>query len=141
MKKTRFVVLSLIVCAMVTMATAAFDDGNISLLANSDAFEQTTLLSDFNSKTGYYLYGADVLAVNGATSTYVSCVIQRKENGTYTNVAGSWLSESNPDEYASVSGERYVTKGYWYRAQATYIVHINGQEYKIVKNSDQYWYN
>lgn len=35
----------------------------------------------------------------------------------------------------------YVYKGYWYRTQATYIVTLNGQQYKIVNNSDQYWYN
>lgn len=124
----------------VSAFASALNPNDIMVTSNSDAFDLTSHSSDLNTKTGLYKYGASVQAAVGATSTYVSCVIQRRENGTYVNVPGSWVSVSRQSDYASVGNQYYVTKGYWYRTQATYIVHINGQEYKVVDNSDQYWY-
>lgn len=142
-KKYKFVSLCLIVCVFMTSFCFAVDQDQVSVLSASDAFIQTSHTSDFNTSTGRCLYGADAIAKAGATSTYVSCVIQRdvKGNGVYENVPGSWVSTSEPGRYASVGNTMYVYKGYWYRTQATYIVTLNGQQYKIVNNSDQYWYN
>lgn len=141
MKKfIKIISMVLVVSTMFTSLALAADANDIMLLGNSDAFVQTSHTSDLDVDTGLYLYGADVIAKTGATSTYVSCVIQRRENGVYVNVPGSWISVSRQSDYASVGNQRYVTKGYWYRTQATYIVHINGQEYKVVDNSNQYWY-
>ena len=141
--KKKYRILSLILVMYIAMSSVCFavDSSNISVMAESDAFDEITHISDFNFQTGLVKYGADVIALPGATSSYVSCVIQQDVNGSYQNVPGTWISQSKPGRYASVSNQWYVYKGYWYRTQATYIVHINGQEYKIVKNSDQYWYN
>lgn len=139
-RKIRVMAALLISVAMFFVNASAFDDSNIAVLSNSDAFDLISHTSDLNTSTGLFRYGADVLATSGATSTYVSCVIQRFQGGNYVNEPGSWLSQSKSGNYASVGGQRYVYKGYWYRTQATYIVHINGQEYKYVDNSDQYWY-
>ena len=139
-KYFRYVALCLVLSIFMSNVSLAVSEDAITLSNASDAFVQTSHTSDLDTDTGLYIYAADVIAKSGATSTYVSCVIQRRENGEFVNVPGAWLSDSQSG-FAAVGGQRYVYKGYWYRTQATYIVHINGQEYKIVNNSDQYWYN
>lgn len=114
---------------------------NIQTLDESEAFVRTAHTSDLSVETGKYLYGADLLAQDGASSTYCSIVIQQKNsNGEYVDVPGTFRSDYQLGRHATVGATWYVYSGYWYRTQATYIVIKDNKEYKVVENSDQFWY-
>ena len=140
-KITRLFSLALAVYCLLSTQVFALSDANIQRADESEAFIQTAHTSDLNINTGKYLYGADVIAENEATSTYVSIVIQRRPNGgSYEDVPGTFRSSTSNSIYAFAGDVWYVYSGYWYRTKATYIVTLGGKEYKIVDYSDQFWY-
>ena len=139
-KKTlRFVSVLMIICCLFSTQAFALNDENLQKADTSDGFVQTSYTVDLE-ESGRFLYGADVIAKKGASSTFCSIVIQqRNSNGEYVDVPGTLLSDYELGRYATVEGVRYVYGGYWYRTEATYVVIKDNKEYKIVKYSDQYW--
>ena len=142
MKTSRkFVALSLIFCLLFTVGASAINGSKVQMRSSdSGDISSTTHYSNLNTKTGFYEYSASVIGFNGSSSAYVAIVIQQDVNGTWTNVPGSFRSDTETGSYAGADGSRMVMSGYWYRTQATYIINKNGKESKIVENSDQYWY-
>ena len=140
-KITRLFSLAMAVYCLLSTQVFALSDVNIQRADESEAFVRTSHTSDLSTKTGKYLYGADVIAKNGATSTYVSIVIQQCANGgDYIDVPGTFRSCTSNGTYATADGTWYVYSGYWYRTKATFIVNKGGKEYKVVEYSDQFWY-
>ena len=140
-KITRLFSLALAVYCLFSTQVFALSDANIQRADESEAFISTAHTSDLNINTGKYLYGADVIAKNEATSTYVSIVIQRRANGEdYEDVPGTFRSSTSNSIYAYAGDVWYVYSGYWYRTKATYIVTLGGKEYKVVQYSDHFWY-
>ena len=140
-KITRLFSLAMAVYCLLSTQVFALSDVNIQRADESEAFVSTSHTSDLNITTGKYLYGADVIAKNGATSTYVSIVIQQQANGEdFKDVPGTFRSCTSNGTYATADGTWYVYSGYWYRTKATYIVYKDGKEYKVVDYSDQFWY-
>lgn len=72
---------------------------------------------------------------------YVATVIQRRVNGVWVNVSGSFDSATANGLYAIAGGQQYVEKGYWYRTENTFIAYKNGVQTKKVISSDMEWYN
>ena len=139
-KIIRAISLIMVICSLLSSQAFAINDSNLQKADESEAFVRTSHTSDPSASTGKYLYGADVIAQNGATSTYVSIVIQqRNSEGEYVDVPGTFRSSTKNGIYASVGDIWYVYGGYWYRTQATYIVTMGGKQYKVVDNSRQYW--
>lgn len=140
-KISRLISLVMAVYCLFSTQVFALSEANIQRADESEAFISTSHTSDLNIKTGKYLYGADVIAQNGATSTYVSIVIQQRDNGEdYEDVPGTFRSCTSNGIYASAGNSWYVYGGYWYRTKATYIVNKGGKEYKVVEYSDNFWY-
>ena len=140
-KITRLFSLALAVYCLLSTQVFAISDVNLQRADESEAFIQTSHTSDLNINTGKYLYGADVIAKNDATSTYVSIVIQQQANGEdYKDVPGTFRSSTSNSIYTYAGGTWYVYSGYWYRTKATYIVTLGGKEYKVVEYSDNFWY-
>ena len=141
MKKKILRLVSLGMAAFCLFSTQVFalNDGNLQKADTSDAFVQTSHTTDLNMD-GKFVYGADVIAKQGASSTYCSIVIQQlQSNGEYIDVPGTFRSDFESGRYASVQDIHFVYGGYWYRTQATFIVNKDGKEYKVVENSEQYW--
>lgn len=135
----RNVVAVIMVCCMCLGLAGAVADVNItsdsgSILVAGHTFE-------LNASTGLVRYDASVTAVSGVSSVYVATVIQRKVNGSWVDVPGSFNSDTQSSNYAIAGGQWYVEKGYWYRTENTFIAYKNGVQTKKVIASDMEWYN
>lgn len=108
------------------------DDGDIALSSYS---------YDFNTDTGLLTYSASVSGVSGVSNAYVATVIQRKISGEWVDVSGSFKSKTSSTNYAMAGNKMYVTKGYWYRTQNTFVVTKGGIQTREVINSEMKWYN
>lgn len=140
-KITRLFSLVIAICCLLSTQAFALNDSNIQKANESEAFISTSHTSDLSTETGKYLYGADVIAKNGATSTYVSIVIQQRANGEdYADVPGTFRSCISDGTYATADGVWFVPSGYWYRTKATFIVNKDGKEYKVEEYSNHFWY-
>lgn len=138
-KIVKFVSLFMAVYCLLSTQVFALNDGNLQKADTSDGFVQTSHTTDLDLN-GKFIYGADVIAKQGASSCYCSIVIQqRNSNGDYVDVPGTFRSDYQLGRYASVQDVHFVYGGYWYRTQATFIVIKDNKEYKTVQNSRQYW--
>lgn len=138
-KMIRLVSLFMATYYLLSTQVLALNDENLQRADTSDGFVQTTYTVDLE-ESGRFLYGADVIAKQGASSTFCSIVIQQKNlDGKYVDVPGTFLSDYELGRYATVEGLCYVYGGYWYRVEVTYVVIKDNKEYKTVKYSDQYW--
>ena len=138
-KIIRFVSLCMAVYCLLSTQVFALNDGNLQKADTSDGFVQTSFTADLDFG-GKFIYGADVIAKQGASSSYCSIVIQQMQsNGEYTDVPGTFLSDYDQSRYATVQGVHYVYGGYWYRTEATVVVIKDNKKYKTVKYSDGIW--
>lgn len=138
-KKHRVLAVIMLVVFACSMAASAAP--NVNVARADGAIAGVGFTFDLNQSTGLVRYDASVTAVTSASNVYVATVIQRLSNGSWVNVPGTFLSKSVNGQYALVGDSTYVTKGYWYRTQNTFIATQNGVQTKKVENSDSTWYN
>ena len=90
-----------------------------------------------NANTGKATCTATCSSVSGYTVKIV-CELQQYRNSTWTTLQ-TWNASGNVD--ASVTGNRYISQGYKYRAYATYYVYnTSGRQVEKVTNYDSLTY-
>lgn len=132
---------ALLVAFSLVFTVIAFAAPNIQTMSDDGDIFVSSYSYDFNINTGLLTYSASVTGVAGVDSTYVATVIQRLAAGGWTDVPGSFKSKTSSTNYAMAGNKQYVTKGYWYRTQNTYVATKNGVQTRDVLNSETKWYN
>lgn len=132
---------ALLVAVIMMLTVAASAAPNLQTRSSAGNIFSANYGYDFNLDTGLLTYSASVVGFPGVESTYVASVIQRKMNGQWVNVPGSFRSQTSSNTYATVGTKQYVVKGYWYRTQNTYIATKGGVQTREVFNSGMKWYN
>ena len=140
MKKIKQKIAAILAVCFVC-AAFAYAAPNVQTTRANGNISSVSYTFDLNPSNGLVEYNARVIGVSGTTSTYVATVIQRLSNGSWVNVPGTFCSASESGTYAMTGGSQYVTKGYWYRTQNTFIATKNGVQTKEVIESETTWYN
>lgn len=140
MKKVqRKVIAVLLVCCMCLAFAGAVANINTASDGGSIAVEGYTF--DLNTSTGLARYDASITGIPGVSSVYVATVIQKRVNGSWVNVSGTFDSATANGLYALAGGQWYLSKGYWYRTENTFIAYLNGVQTKHIVHSDMELYN
>lgn len=123
---------------LISSASAA-NSINIEYAPQSSSQEvgiaNTTYTFDLNKSTGRVDYEASVMGTSGVTQSSVSANIQRYVGGSWTDVPGSYVIDTQNSNSASFQRSFYVEKGYLYRMQALYVCYIGSTKYTKTVNT------
>ena len=139
MKKVKSLLLMILAsCTIFCTFVSAANIPNITFSPAGDVYpiSSTTRTFNLNTQTGRVLYEGSVDGTEVVTKCEVSAVIQRYQNGRWTDVPGSYVSNTRYADHASFDATIDVSRGYEYRMEITYAVTARGTRYVEVHDTD-----
>lgn len=140
MKKTKKIAAAFLALCFCFCCTAYAAPEIQTRASNGGHIAYYTYTFEPNLKTGKIIYSASMVTEAGATNAFASTVIQRKVNGSWVNVPGTFFARIESGESVLVGSTKYVEKGYWYRTQSKFIAYRNGTSTTVVQNSGTTYY-
>lgn len=143
MKKIKFLFALVLSFSMIFALPAyALGTSNIQFSPRASSnVSSCTNSFDLNTKTGYAAYGAETAGVTNASKVTVAMVIQRRENGSWVNVSGTYMEASDKSNFVSIANARYVEKGYYYRLHSVHTATVGSTTSTELFDSNMVLYN